>query len=229
MFTLHKKIKRNKGMTYAELIVVLSIFSIMTGIIMFSYGDFQAKVDIKNLTSDIALKIVEAQKSSISGILPPLAQQTLIIDDLSTWKPSYGLYFKSSPDPDSTDSNIPFNKKFIYFADMDQNGIIDNFDCSGNNECLDKILITKGNYISDLEVFYKNGTSTNGLGDLTVTFIRPDSRAIISSSNENLQVGIAMDYAQIDIKSPHSASCDSGEELPCAKVKVFSSGRIEID
>ena len=59
-----------KGMTYVELIVVLSIFSAMTSVVLFNYGEFQAKVDIKNLASDIALKIVEAQKSSLSGKLP---------------------------------------------------------------------------------------------------------------------------------------------------------------
>ena len=59
----------NRGMTYVELIVVLSIFSIMTSVVLFNYGAFQAKVDIKNLASDIALKIVEAQKSALSGKL----------------------------------------------------------------------------------------------------------------------------------------------------------------
>ncbi|KKQ07855.1 MAG: hypothetical protein US18_C0006G0001, partial [Parcubacteria group bacterium GW2011_GWB1_36_5] len=56
-----KRIKKNRGMTYVELIVVLSIFAVMSSIVLFNYGEFQAKVDIKNLASDIALKIVEAQ------------------------------------------------------------------------------------------------------------------------------------------------------------------------
>ena len=56
--------KLNKGMTYVELIVVLSIFSIMTSIVLFNYNEFQAKVDIKVLANDIVLNIVEAQKVS---------------------------------------------------------------------------------------------------------------------------------------------------------------------
>ena len=47
-------------MTYIELIVVLSIFAVMSSVVIFNYGLFQARIDIKNLASDIALKFVEA-------------------------------------------------------------------------------------------------------------------------------------------------------------------------
>src|SRR3989339_2191712 len=92
MNKLNKKIKKNGGMSYIELIVVLSIFSAMTSIVLFNYGDFQARVDIKNLASDIALKVVEAQKMSLSGQSPPQEQYNLIASP-STWKPSYGVSF----------------------------------------------------------------------------------------------------------------------------------------
>ena len=59
-------------MTYVELIVVLSIFSVMTSVVLFNYNEFQAKIDIKVLANDIALKIVEAQKSALSGKLPQI-------------------------------------------------------------------------------------------------------------------------------------------------------------
>src|ERR1035437_1408114 len=100
------KIKNNAGMSYIELIVVLTIFSVISSVVIFNYGNFQAKVDIKNLASDIALQVVQAQKSSLSGLLPPLAQELLVIPG---WKPSYGVYFTTS---DKTD--------FIYFVDVYQ-------------------------------------------------------------------------------------------------------------
>ena len=56
-----KTFPTSNGMTYIELIVVLSIFAVMTSIVLFDYGGFQAKVDIKNLASDVALQIVQAQ------------------------------------------------------------------------------------------------------------------------------------------------------------------------
>src|SRR5687768_3941612 len=115
---------RQAGMSYVELIVVLSIFSLLSGVIIYNYGEFQAKVDIKNLASDIALKIVEAQKSSLSGKLP----QAEVSPD---WKPSYGVYF-SLLDEDG-------EKSFIYFSDINQDNIFDGTDCT--LECLEKITI----------------------------------------------------------------------------------------
>ena len=106
----------SRGMTYVELIVVLSIFGIMSTVAIYNYGAFQAKVDVKNTASDIALKIVEAQKSAMSGNLPS--------DSPSGWKSSYGVYFDPSTDEDLTD-NIFLNKKLIYFKDL--NDIINSY------------------------------------------------------------------------------------------------------
>ena len=204
------KIQKNKGMTYVELIVVLSIFSIMTSIVLFNYGEFQAKVDIRNLASDIALKIVEAQKSSLSGRFPPA---THTLSDPSTWKPSYGLFFDVSTAIAKT--------SFIYFTDLDytdpppkQNGFFEGTACT--DECLEKIDITKGNSITRLDVFYQD-SSTISLNYLTVSFKRPDSSAIIKSSpplNPNIS------YAQITISSPSSST---------AIIKIYPSGRIQIN
>jgi prepilin-type N-terminal cleavage/methylation domain-containing protein len=197
--------KMNKGMTYVELIVVLSIFSILSSVAIFSYGDFQAKVDIRNLASDIALKIVEAQKSSLSGQLPPLTQQLQIN---STWKPSYGVYF-----------TLTDNTNFIYFTDLNnptQNSQYDVSSCPGTGECLDKITITKNNSISRLDVFYQDGT-TAPLNDLTVSFSRPNSGAIIKSS---ISFTATVSYVQITIVSPKGAT---------ALIKLYSSGRVQIN
>jgi len=206
-------------MTYVELIVVLSIFAVMTSVVLFNYGTFQATVDIKNLASDIALNIVEAQKSSLSGLLPPPSQQAQID---STWKPSYGVYFSTA------DNSIIDNKSFIYFADVGnattpQNNLFDGTSCTG--ECLSRVDITKGNYISDISVFYKVGSATGSITmvgyDLAVTFSRPNSSAIMKS-NAGFFNGITpyITYVQITIASPQSVS---------ATVKIYPSGRIQIN
>jgi prepilin-type N-terminal cleavage/methylation domain-containing protein len=203
---IDKKIQMNKGMSYVELIVVLSIFSVLSSIAIFNYGTFQDKVDIKNLASDVALKIVEAQRSSLSGLFPPLAQP----QNPATWKPSYGIYF------DMSENN---NNSFIYFTDLDystppQNGFFDDSDCVG--ECLDKIVITKGNSIFGLDVFYKGG-ATDSLSDLTITFSRPNSGAIISSSGIS---DPSVSYVQITVVSPSESK---------ALIKVYPSGRVQIN
>ncbi len=194
----------NKGMSYVELIVVLSIFSVMSSIMIFNYKDFQAKVDIKNLASDIALKIVEAQKSSLSGKLPPSLQYNMISSP-SIWKPSYGIYINRVSD----------NKSFIYFTDVNPiDNLYTNSNCSG--ECLDKITITKGNYISSLDVFYQGGTNAS-LNDLTITFSRPNSGAVIKSSASFI---FPISYIQITIASPQAVT---------AKIKLYLSGRVQVN
>jgi prepilin-type N-terminal cleavage/methylation domain-containing protein len=172
------KIKQNKGMTYVELIVVLSIFAVLSSVVVFNYGAFQDRVDIKNLASDIALQVVQAQKSALAGSLPILGGYD------STWKPSYGVYFDTT--------SAPNKKQFIYFADLTNFGTYD------SNEILNTISITKNNYISNLSV-YPGGRTIN---DLTITFSRPDSGAILYSGGAPLTVS----YVQITIKSPKGAT-----------------------
>jgi prepilin-type N-terminal cleavage/methylation domain-containing protein len=207
-----KKIRNcNKGMSYVELIVVLSIFSVISSVAIYNYGDFQDRVDIKNLGSDIALKIVEAQKSALNGVLPVSSNQ------VSGWKPSYGVYFNMTPD-DGNNPNPGDNKSFIYFVDLNQDGILDNPDClMSNGECLDKITITKGNYIDKIEECPDDNTCGGLAIPLSITFKRPDSSAVFMGPS-GLLTGFA--YIRITIKSPKGAT---------TLIKIYPSGRIQIN
>lgn len=194
------QIKKNQGMTYVELIVVLSIFSVMSSIVIFNYGEFQAKVDMKNLANDVALKIVEAQKSALSGILPSVAPY------ITPWKPSYGLYFNLNND----------NKSFIYFTDLNNNNIFDTGDCSG--ECLSKFSITKEHFISRIDSYTGSVATNIASFPFTIVFKRPDSSAIFGDPNGVSLSGF--DYIQLTLKSPRNDS---------AQVKIYPSGRIQIN
>ena len=210
-----KKIRNyNKGFTYVELIIVLSIYSIMSAIIIFDYQGFQAQIDIRNLASDIALQVVQAQKASLSGTLPPLAQQALIT---SSWKPAYGVYFNIGSGGN--------NKSFVYFTDLNQNSLYDNVNCVGTGECLNNITITKGNTISRLDVFYQGDPTAYSLNDLTLTFTRPNGGAILNSTGvivNSIPVtpGLTVNYVQITILSPKTYT---------STIKVYPSGRIQIN
>jgi len=202
-----KTYKLNRGMTYVELIIVLSIFSVMSSIVLFNYGKFQAKVDIKNLANDIALKIVQSQKDAISGKLSTTQPTS------RSWKPSYGVYFNSIE-----------NKSFIYFIDLEdpeQNGLYNTLSLcpSDIDECIDKINITKGNNISNLQVFYPIGTpNPPSENDLSIVFTRPSSGAVISSNGLKLT---DFNYVQITV----SSSDDSTKGY----IKVYPSGRIQVN
>jgi len=189
----------NAGMTYVELIVVLSIFAVMSAVVLYNYSEFQAKVDIKNLASDIASKIIEAQKSSINGVLP------LAGYDPATWKPSYGVYF-----------NTANPQQFVYFVDLNQNGTLANSDCS-TSECLDEITITKGDFISGIDRCDSSNCAlgSHPIGSLSITFKRPNSDAIFSDTTVT-----GSRYVQITIQSPKEAK---------ALIKIYPSGRVQVN
>lgn len=196
------KIQKNRGMSYVELIVVLSIFSAMTSVALFNYGTFQAKIDIKNLASDIALKIVEAQKSALSGALN--------LNAGVNWKPSYGVFFNLAWD----------NRSFIYYADLNNDIGLASYDCSGTDECIARISITNNNSISGLSVYYQNDPTAYSLPDLTIDFTRPNAGAVIRSTPIPVPPASPIDYVQINITSPKGAA---------AQIKVYPSGRIQVN
>lgn len=204
-----KSYKLNRGMTYVELIVVLSIFALMTSIIIFDYGKFQDNVDIKILANDIALKIVEAQKSAIAG------KWNANVTSLD-WKPSYGVYFDYLSKAEGND------KTFIYFNDVNADKFYSDLDfCSiiigSDIECLEKIDITKGNYILKIE-----DNNNNTISDpLAITFTRPDSSAFFyTKDTEGTITPLNVSYIKITISSPLNI---------LTSIRVESSGRIQIN
>lgn len=205
------------GMTYVELIVVLSIFSVLTSVVLFNYNDFQAKVDIKILANDIASKIIEVQKSALSGKLPPKEKQDILVANklFDQWKPSYGLYFNTSTTDIDTNvtPNIPFNKEIIYFTSFDN---INNYYSKSPDSILDTIKITKNNSITGLEA-----VGCQSIDNLSIVFKRPDSRAFISDSNGSLFCS-SLEYARITVSS-------SGSNPFTAHIRVYPSGRVQIE
>ena len=175
------------------------------------------------MASDIALKVVEAQKASLDGKLPPPAQNLLISDPL-TWKPSYGVYFDTTPPL--------LQKQLIYFTDLDntsppQNSSFDSpgSSCAGTDECLDKITITKNNYIHSIDNCNDiTCSSPTSICSLSIVFKRPDYMAIFTGKICNSPTdGIitTTSHIQINIASPNL--------IATAKIKIYPSGRIQVN
>jgi len=208
MLKLNKKIKKNRGMTYVELIVVLSIFSIMSTFSIYNYQTFQNKVDIKNLANDIALKLFEAQNSAVSGKLAALTPDG--------WKPSYGIYFNLNPvSSPNTGKDV-----FYYFIDLDQDKLFDYglYPVCPTGECVQKVNITKGNYISSIKA-YSGGVGTDLNDEVHISFTRPSQTATFNDKN-GLPFSPSPDYLEINLSSPASAT---------TKVKIYPSGRIQLN
>lgn len=184
-------------MTYIELIIVLGIFSIMSSTIIFNYAKFQEKIDIRNLSNEIALKIVEAQKTAMSGKF----QNNAPIG----WRPSYGIYF-----------NISNPSSFTYFADYDSNQQYDEGSggcLNSGTECLDSINITKNNRINSINVF-GNGCPSS-VNDIDIVYTRPNVGASFYSPTLNCTVS----YISVKIISPQSVSANI-DIYPSGQVQI---------
>lgn len=85
--SLNNYSKYNKGMTLVELMVVLSIFAIISSMVIFNYSDYKSNVNIKVLSDDIALSIRQAQAYAI-GVKS-------VNGEIGSSFPGYGIHFST--------------------------------------------------------------------------------------------------------------------------------------
>lgn len=210
-FFAFKKIKAERGFTLIELMIVFMVMGIMASVLLFNFQTFNGLLQYDNISQDIALRIVEAQKAAITGKINP----NFVGRDM---KPSYGVYFVSAHTAGSA------NEQFVYFTDIPGIGtgstattgdkIYDPptgvFVCNGatvsGNECVSVTTITTGEYIDN--ICYKvagSGISCAGStgADLDVTFVRPYPNAsIIIHKPVTSTTPIVAQSACIELASP---------------------------
>ena len=176
-----QKSKVNQGFTFVELIVVIAIFSIMAGIVIFNARDFGDSIALQNLAQDIALQLKKAQNDGSSG------RFNIGFTGYPMSKISYGLQF-----------NTTEYTQFSYFADLDNDGTLrsNNFCGTGGYECIKIFSIPNGDKISNLCV---NQGSSCGLSSVDITFTRPNLNATIVTNPISSRI---IADAEIEIKSP---------------------------
>lgn len=148
--------------TLIELMVVVAIFLVITGIILANNSRFNSSVLLDSLAYDIALSIREAQVYGLSV-------QTFN----SNFQVGYGVDFSASS-PNS----------YILFADVNENNHYD----PGTDTVLDTYAVGVGHFIKSFCGTYANSTtqcSTDSSGPITqldIVFLRPEPDANMSSS-----------------------------------------------
>jgi len=103
---------RNKwrGFTLIELMVTISIFTVITTVIIYENSKFNSSVLLTNLAYKIALTIRQAQVYGVSSKKVTVGGVT----GGSAYQRGYGVHFNV---------NDPANKKkFVFFADANDNG-----------------------------------------------------------------------------------------------------------
>lgn len=214
-------IKTNKqsGVTLIELIVVVSIFSVVSSVMLFNYSDFSTNVSIRNLSQDIALTIRKSQTSatSVQGVTGSGSIRSY---------PAYGIVF--SLEPNST-SFLPNPKRFIPFADVIPGGSqIPNkkYDSDGTcgavhegGECLEAISISSADNLISIET---DVTGVVTSGTVAVTFRRPSPDAIICyiPSGQSDCISQTPSYVKLTLQSAKGLQ---------RNVSVWNTGQINVE
>lgn len=131
------------GFTLVEFIIIISIFSIMAGILSFNFNGFRNSAGLNNLTHDLALSIYSIQKKALSGISIEtlnLGTSASVVDALP-----YGIAFKKS-----TVGN-GFDPEFIIFRDNNRD--YEFSPINNTDTIIDIIKIQTSDSISTIETY----------------------------------------------------------------------------
>jgi len=156
----------NSGFTLVELMVTISIFTIISIGLFINYPKFREGLSLKRTAQEIALTVREAQVSAIS------------VKEFDGKFPGYGVHF-SVNSPDS----------FILFVDLDGNG-----EYSGGPEKEKEIKIKTTDIIYKLCVGEKTiPTPDCSLSEFNIVYYRPGPKVVfkgggVDYSNHDLEV-----------------------------------------
>ncbi len=189
------------GFTLVELMVSITIFILVSGIVMVSQSSFRGNILLANLAYDVALSVRQAQtygvgvKQNISG----------------TFDRSYGIHFGN-------------RGYYILFSDNNNNGNYDlgNGDsgCFPGYECLNFWKLQRGNYIQRICAGASCSDSPAGsnIDGIDIVFTRPDPEPKITGFRNGSPAATA-ETATITVASPQGAT---------RSVVVRSSGQISV-
>jgi len=183
MFNIKRKIKYDRGFTFKpltsgltliELMVVISIFLMITSVAIFNYGSFNSNISLQNLTDDIALSIRKAQSFAIGA-------RGIKIDGKEEveFNKSYGVHFSINPIP-STTSVDSSNQSFLVFSTPTADKKYDSSSnpCGSGGECVEFFNITTADYIKEIAV--TENSTRESIGEnatVDIVFTRPNPRA----------------------------------------------------
>ncbi|MEK7157731.1 MAG: prepilin-type N-terminal cleavage/methylation domain-containing protein [Patescibacteria group bacterium] len=155
---LSKNLTPSKGFTLIELLVTLSLFVVLTTIVIFSQSKFNGSILLTNLAYDVALTVRQAQSYGVNV-------REVASDTSTGFKHAYGVHF-----------DIANDKEFILFSDSV--GGDGNYK-EGDDSLINKYKIKRGSYISNLCV----NSSCDNVSKLDITFLRPNPDAIIKGDS----------------------------------------------
>lgn len=209
---INNKNANQKGFTILEMIVALTIFGIMSALVLSKYGSFNQDVILTNLAYDVALNIRNAQSYGLNVKSAVRDQNAFDVSDNPLYSGgAYGVHF-----------DMANPTKFILFIDKPLFGTITGIYQNSSNSDLSVTNIQKRSFISNICV--SKGTScSSGVGNivdhvqvLDITFRRPDPNAIIKIGGAS---NVTYNSAEITLQAIDGTT---------KKVLVNSTGQISV-
>lgn len=188
----HKNIDHAAGFSIIELIVTLSIFVVISSVLLFNYNSFNKRITLDMLAHQIGQWVRDAQVSAMS----------VKRARADTGKfPGYGLHFDMTK-PD----------RFVYFADVNGNKRYDTGGVCGDptSECEREVKILQGNKLYALCGDVPSGaiSTTECISPLgaslrfDILFLRPDPDAKIYGDLNGASFPTPYSRAEIIVTSP---------------------------
>lgn len=225
MFKNFNKNKYNRGISLIELLVVISIVAILTGVILIDNRKYKSSLSTQNLADDIALSIRKAQSYAVG-----------VYGNESLFDSGYGVHFAVVSKEDSSNPKLSdgTNKSFVLFKDIAYDNMYNKKTGGGfsvnscgspslENECLEILEIKSSDTINSIEVTYNNTMKTYP-GAIDITFKRPNLEPTFCITNDNND-GIcnnnssSVESVTINVKNINGTS---------KKITIWKNGQISV-
>jgi len=167
------KIRAVKGFTLVELVVVVSIFALISGVVLVAYSTFRGTILLENLAYEVAISVREAQSFGLG-----------VRQFEGSFDVAYGIHFDDSS-----------NNTYILFADRDRDGMYD-----GSGELVRLLTLRKGYSIASFCGVLGGLSERCGPAEITfldIVYDRPEPDALFTSN-----LGETYEAARITIASP---------------------------
>ena len=195
------KNKYNSGITILELLVVISILIIISGITIFNYSKFKSSTTLQNLADDVALSVRRVQGYAIG-----------VRGYNDNFNSAYGIHFTTNPTNSGFEGS---NKSIVLFVDVNDDGKYESGDKCGtpdlSNECLEVLNITSSDQVANVyinrgrdDILVSKGSSVD------ILFKRPNPEpyfcynTVDGYSSDCTAMGSDVSFVKIEISNPQS-------------------------
>lgn len=196
----------SKGFTLIELLVSMGIMAAVLTVIIFGQRSYTESSTLLNAADEMAITVSQTQAYGIAVKETSAGSGNFLA--------GYGL---------SVTLVSGGNNTYISFKDTNNSQYYDGDLSCGSEECIEKIVLTRGNYIDSFCIVRTNGVDQCGVASrVDITFRRPETSANINFYNSGGQPVTLPNTkgVRITLKSPSGLS---------RSVLIYTSGQVSVE